>query len=64
MGKATRMHGYVARLGLGMTRSKNQTRERNPKIGNSSFAHLEASLFIISLPSESGTLVTKVTNAL
>jgi len=58
MGKATRMQGYVARLGLGMTLIKNQARDRRPKIGHSAFAHLDGVRFMISLPSGSGTLVT------
>jgi hypothetical protein len=31
-GKAARWQGYVARLGLGMTRRRNQTRAANPMI--------------------------------
>ena len=34
-GAATRWQGYVARLGLGMTRSRNQTRATKPVMGRS-----------------------------
>jgi hypothetical protein len=36
-GAATRMQGYAARLGLGTTRTRNQTRDPIPRIGKSIF---------------------------
>jgi hypothetical protein len=42
IGKATRMQGYPARLGLGMTLSKNQARDKIPIINISVFVHSEA----------------------
>jgi hypothetical protein len=37
IGAAARMQGYDARLGLGMTRIKNQINEAIPRNGNNSF---------------------------
>jgi hypothetical protein len=39
-GKANRWHGYAAREGLGMTRTKNQIRAAKPVNGNNHHTHL------------------------
>jgi hypothetical protein len=49
IGNATRMQGYVARLGLGMTLIKNQISENSPNTGNSIFDHLGAVCLVVSL---------------
>jgi hypothetical protein len=48
IGKATCMQGYVARLGLGMTRIRNQRRERRPMRGSSILVHFEEFCFMTS----------------
>jgi hypothetical protein len=39
-GAAARIQGYVARLGLGKTRTRNQINDINPKIGNRVFLNI------------------------
>jgi hypothetical protein len=46
MGAATRIHGYVARDGLGITLLKNQIEAINPVTKNSNFDEILNSIFI------------------
>jgi hypothetical protein len=48
-GAATRMQGYAARLGLGITRTRNHTSDPRPRNGRRNFAY-HAALRFIALP--------------